>query len=71
MAPEAGKYMIETFAYGASNKKSFDLVDPSQLADLNLSNPEEALANSHSYQFVPHDLKQQHINTFDQIKAGS
>jgi len=71
MAPEAGKYMIETFAYGASNRKSFDLVDPAQLADMNLSNPEEALATSHAYQFVPHELKQQHINTFDQIKAGS
>ncbi|MBM3583257.1 MAG: extracellular solute-binding protein [Alphaproteobacteria bacterium] len=70
MSPEAGKYMIETFNYGASNKKSFNLVDPSLLTEINLNNPEEGLANSHGYQFVPHELKQLHINTFDEIKAG-
>lgn len=70
MSPEAGKYMIETFAYGASNRKSFDLVDPGYLAEINLNDPEKGLSTSHGYQFVPHELKQLHINTFDEIKAG-
>jgi spermidine/putrescine-binding protein len=71
MAAEAGKYMIETFAYGAANRKSFAMVDPALLKQLNLSTPEESLAGSHAYQFVPHELKQLHINKFDEIKAGS
>jgi len=70
MAPEAGKYMIETFAYGAANAKSFDMVDPTLLAELNLENPEESLAGSHSYDYVPGELKQKHIDIFDEIKAG-
>ncbi|MEX2650325.1 MAG: extracellular solute-binding protein [Alphaproteobacteria bacterium] len=69
--PEAGKYMIEAFGYGSGNKKAFDLVDPAKLAELNLTNPEEALAGSNSFQFVPHELKQMHINAFDEIKAGA
>ena len=71
MAADAGKYMIETFNYGAANRKSFDMVDPALLASINLSTPEESLAGSHSYQFVPHELKQLHINVFDEIKAGT
>ena len=71
ISPEAGKYMIETFAYGASNKKSFGMVDKALLAEMNFSTPEESLAGSHAFQYVPPDIKQQHIELFDLVKAGS
>ena len=70
MAPEAGKYMIETFAYGAASRKAFEMVDPALLVELNLANPEESLAGSHSYDYVPPELKQKHIEIVDEIMAG-
>lgn len=36
IAPEAGKWLIEANGYGHSNAKSFDLVDPKTLEELNL-----------------------------------
>ena len=70
MSPEAGAYMIEVFALGAANKSSYDLVDADVLERNGLSTPEESLAGSHTYQFVPVDLKQEHIAIFDEIRAG-
>jgi len=70
MSPEAGAYMIETFALGAANMKSYELVDAAVLERNGLSTPEESLAGSHTYQFVPVDLKQEHIAIFDEIRAG-
>lgn len=70
MAPEAGKYMIEEFNYGHCNKKSFDLADPELLTMLHLSSPEDALNRGHAYDYVPPEIKNEHIALFDEIKAG-
>jgi spermidine/putrescine transport system substrate-binding protein len=70
MTAESGKYMIETFALGAANVNSYDLVDEAMLKRNGLYNPADALAKSHTYQFVPVDLKQKHIALFDDIRAG-
>ena len=71
LTPEAGKAMIETYNYGASTHKAFELVDPALLAQLNMSTPEESLAGSHAYDYVPAELKEEHIRLFDEIKAGA
>lgn len=70
MSPEAGKFMIEAYALGSANKDSYDLVDADVLKRNGLETPEESLAGSHTYQFVPVDLKQKHIAIFDEIRAG-
>lgn len=36
LAPEAGKWIIETWGYGHSNRKSFDMIDDDLLADLGM-----------------------------------
>ncbi len=69
-SPEAGKFMIEAFALGAANRNSYPLVSPDTLVRNGLETPEESLAGSHTYQFVPVDLKQRHIQLFDEIRAG-
>lgn len=69
LTPEAGKAMIETYNYGHSTQAAFDTVDPALLAELNMSTPEASLAGSHAYDFVPNDLKEEHIRLFDEIKA--
>lgn len=71
LEPEAGKAMIETYNYGSANRKAFDLVDPALLAELNMTTPEESLAGSHAYQYVPGTLKEEHIRLFDDVKAGA
>jgi spermidine/putrescine transport system substrate-binding protein len=70
MSPEAGAYMIDAFALGAANQKSYDMVPHETLVRNGLETPEESLAGSHTYQFVPVDLKQKHIAIFDEIRAG-
>ncbi len=69
-SPEAGAFMIEAYALGAANKNSYGLVAPETLARNGLETPEESLAGSHTYQFVPVDLKQRHIALFEEIRAG-
>jgi spermidine/putrescine-binding protein len=39
LSPESGKYMIENYGYGHSNKKSFELADPLQVAALGITDP--------------------------------
>ena len=70
MTAESGKFMIEGFALGSANVNAYDLVEPEVLARNGLNNPADALAQSHTYQFVPVDLKQKHIAIFDEIRAG-
>ena len=70
MTPESGAYMIEAFALGSANMKAYDLVSADILERNGLTTPEESLSGSHTYQFVPVDLKQEHIAIFDEIRAG-
>ena len=68
-APEAGAWLIEFMGYGHSNKKTFDLVDDSLLAERGLpKNPtsmlekgimQKSIANQDAYQTM-----------FEQVKAG-
>ena len=71
MTADVGKFLIEVFNLGASNKTSFDMVDPALLKELELSTPEESLTRSHPFVYVPPELKQKHIEMFDDIKAGA
>ena len=70
MTPESGAFMIEAFALGSANMKAYDLVSADVLERNGLTTPEESLAGSHTYQFVPVELKQEHIAIFDEIRAG-
>ena len=71
MSADAGKFLIEVFNLGAANQKSFDMVDPSLIKEIELTSPDESLAGSHPFVYVPLDLKSKHIELFESIKAGA
>tara|TARA_Y100001934_G_scaffold283395_1_gene402792 strand:- start:7790 stop:8944 length:1155 start_codon:yes stop_codon:yes gene_type:complete len=70
ISPESGKNLIEMYGYGSGNSKSFDLVDPSVLDDLGISDPMTMMANSRFFGEIEPDVREKYINLFDEIKAG-
>lgn len=70
MSADAGKFLIEVFNLGSANQKSFGMVDPALLKQIELTSPEESLAGSHPFVHVPRELKSKHIELFEGIKAG-
>lgn len=71
MTAEAGAFLITAFGYGSPNRKAYDLVPAETLAALGLSDPENTLNATHTLDFVPPELKQQHFELFDDVKAGA
>jgi spermidine/putrescine-binding protein len=71
LAPETGKWMIENYGYGHSNRKCFDLVDPEVLASKSLSrNPEEILAKSLMNSEMGEDLHRRFATMWEEVRAG-
>ncbi len=70
LTPEAGKAFVELINWPSASRKALNAVDPQVLADLEIGDPGETLAESHSFEYVPPDLKAQHIDLFEAIKAG-
>lgn len=71
LSVESGKFMINDYGYGHSNKKSFELFDDETLAGLGLSsNPIEILEAGH-FQVPQTQEWETKMNTlFEEIKAG-
>ncbi len=69
--PESGRFLINDYGYGHSNRKSFDLVSVERLAELGLSrNPDEVLGTG-KYQIPTSDAFASRIAAvFSEIKAG-
>jgi spermidine/putrescine transport system substrate-binding protein len=70
LAPESGKWMIENYGYGHSNRKAFDLVAPELLEEKGLTSPADILANSHAPEEFDPALREKLIAMFEQVKAG-
>ncbi len=70
LAPETGKWMIENYGYGHTNRKSFDLVDPAILKEKGLGAPEEVLGKAHATQEYDPELRDRLVQMFEEIKAG-
>jgi len=70
LSPETGVFMIEEYAYGATNKVSYELVDPAVLEALGQTDPEGILAGSLWYETVPPDIQRKLVNLHDEVLAG-
>ncbi len=71
LSVESGKFMINDYGYGHSNKKSFDQFDAETLASLGLSsNPADILEEGH-FQVPQSQEWETKMNTlFEEIKSG-
>ena len=69
--PQSGRFLINDYGYGHSNRKSFDLVSVERLAELGLSrNPDEVLGAG-KYQIPTSEVFASRIAAvFSEIKAG-
>ena len=70
MEPRAGKYLIEAYGYGHSNKNTYDLVDPEILKSLGIVDPVALMAQGNFYDEIPSDIREKMIVKFDEVKAG-
>ena len=70
LAPESGKWMIENYGYGHPNKKAFDLVEPSVIADKGLDRPDKLLTHSLMNQEMTPQLHQRYVQMYEEVRAG-
>lgn len=72
LSPESGKFLIEEYGYGHSNKKAFEIAAPEALAALGFStDPSEMLADGILFQPLPGELNDKYVNLFNDIKANA
>ncbi len=70
-SPEAGAYEIESWGYGHSNTKAFDLVPPEKLQELGLTTPEALLNGGIFFQALDPAVEEKYIRLFEEVKAGA
>ncbi len=70
LAPESGRWLIEQYGYGHSNRKAFDLVSKDRLAELGISSPEALFAQGIFFQEIPPKIREKYIQMFEEVKAG-
>ena len=70
MEPRVGKYLIEEYGYGHSNKHTYDVVSQDVLEALGIVDPVALMAQGNFYDEIPSDIREKMIVKFDEIKAG-
>ena len=71
LSPESGRFLINDYGYGHSNRKSFDLVSEARLAELGLSRNPDDILGAGKYQIPTSDEFSSRIaELFAEIKAG-
>ncbi|HWA44706.1 MAG TPA: extracellular solute-binding protein [Hypericibacter adhaerens] len=68
--PQSGEFLIDSYGYGHSNRKSFDLVKPERLAELGLKDPVALFKQGVFLEETPPALKEKYIAMFEAVKAG-
>jgi spermidine/putrescine transport system substrate-binding protein len=71
LSPETGRFMIEQYGYGHTNRKSFDLVSPETLVEKGLGSPAEVLGAAHATREFPPDLRTRLVNMYEEVRAGA
>jgi spermidine/putrescine-binding protein len=69
LSPETGKYMIESYGYGHSNRKAFEIADPAQIAALGITDPVQHLNNGILFEPVETARNQKYIKLWEEVKA--
>ena len=70
IAPESGRYLIEEFGYGHSNRKSFDLASKERLEELGISSPTALFQQGIFFQPIPPEIREKYIAMFEEVKVG-
>jgi spermidine/putrescine transport system substrate-binding protein len=71
LSPESGRFLINDYGYGHSNRKSFDLVSEERLAELGLSRNPEDILGSGKYQIpTPDEFASRIAEVYAEIQAG-
>jgi len=70
LAPETGKFLIEAYGYGHTNRKSFDLVDAAVLEEKGLASPDVVLGRAHATREFDPVLRDRLIEMFEEVKSG-
>lgn len=70
LAPESGKHLIEDWGYGHANRKSFELVEHSRLAELGFTAPADLFTKGIFFTEVEPALKERYNKLFETVRAG-
>jgi spermidine/putrescine-binding protein len=70
LAPESGKFMIESVGYGHSNRKAFDLASAESKELLGLGTPEAMISSSIFLQEIEPERRQKYVKMYEDVKAG-
>ncbi|MGH6718432.1 MAG: ABC transporter substrate-binding protein [Alphaproteobacteria bacterium] len=71
LAPESGRYLIDEYGYGHSNRKAFELVSQERLVELAISTPEALFKQGIFFQPIEPSIREKYIAMFEEVKAGS
>lgn len=70
ISPESGQFMIESYGYGAPNKKSFAMADQSLLKGLGIENPDKVMALGVFFDEWDPKVRDKANTMFEEVKAG-
>jgi len=68
MEPEVGKYLIETYGYGHSNSKSFEIADPVAIEGLGMQDPNELFTSGIFFEPVVSPWAEKYAEAFNDIQ---
>jgi spermidine/putrescine-binding protein len=69
LSPETGKFMIEQYGYGHSNRKAFEMSDPAAVEALGITDPIAYLADGILFQPIESTRQQKMIKMWEELKA--
>lgn len=70
-SPEAGKYLVEVYGYGHSNRRTYEIVDPGVLKSHGLEGDVDAfLAKTSFFQYWSPAVRDQWVTIFEDVKTG-
>jgi spermidine/putrescine-binding protein len=70
LSPETGKFLIEEYGYGHSNKKSFEIADPEKVAALGYADPEDLINNTIFFTSLTPEQDEKQLGLWEEILAG-
>ncbi len=70
LAPESGKFMIESVGYGHSNRKAFDLASTNSKELLGLGAPDKLVGSTIFLQEIDPQRRQKYVKMYEDVKAG-
>ena len=69
-SPESGAWLMENYGYGSTNKKAYELADPTILANLGIADPEAVLNSSLFFKSLAPEFERKYQTLFTDVQAG-